>query len=397
MSLSLKNFDTPIWNLLTWLLPAFGLGMIIWINIADAPYFWYFLPLLVNGLAMSKVFSPLHEITKELEGASKYLLRYEHIIHKIQHSKFQSSRLAMLSEKLGHEHHSAYDAIKSLNQVLYFFENRANMVYGIIDAYFLTDLLIIRAAIKWNKRYADHIEQWLDVIHEIEVLSDMASYAFVSPGFCFPKLLNDKTGIASKKMGHPLIPADQRIYNDFTLQDQGSLGLITGSNMSGKSTFLRTVGVNLVLAQMGAPVCADEFHYSDLLVYTSMRTQDNLEESVSSFYAELKRIKGLLDRLDKNGTVFYLLDEILKGTNSEDRHKGAMALIDQLTKKKCIGLISTHDIQLSSLSGENHKIENYSFNSQIDGDEIYFDYLLTSGPCKSFNASKLMEKMGIIR
>lgn len=167
--------------------------------------------------------------------------------------------------------------------------------------------------------------------------------------------------------------------------------------MSGKSTFLRTVGVNLVLAQMGAPVCAEKFQFSLTGIFTSMRTQDNLEESVSSFYAELKRIKTLLNSLESEVPVFYFLDEILKGTNSDDRHIGAMALIDQLTKKPCMGMISTHDVHLAELSKENSKIENYSFNSTIDGDKIDFDYKLTPGPCKSFNASKLMEQMGIIK
>ena len=197
-------------------------------------------------------------------------------------------------------------------------------------------------------------------------------------------------------MGHPLIKPQERISNDFELIGHGTIGLITGSNMSGKSTFLRTVGVNLVLAQMGAPVCAFDMNLSLTRVFTSMRTQDNLEEHISSFYAELKRIKQLLDDIDEQSPIFFLLDEILKGTNSEDRHNGSKALLDQLNTSHATGLVSTHDLALSRLASQNENIINYSFNSKIIQDQIIFDYLLTPGPCKSFNASKLMENMGII-
>ena len=166
--------------------------------------------------------------------------------------------------------------------------------------------------------------------------------------------------------------------------------------MSGKSTFERTLGLNIVLAQLGAPVCADELTLCPMEIFTSMRTKDNLEESTSSFYAELKRLRQLLDHVAEHPVTFYVIDEILKGTNSEDRYKGAVSLAKQLAGKNCFGLISTHDLSLSNLA-ENHSLmTNYSFNSTIKEDQIIFDYKLTPGPCRSFNASKLMENMGII-
>nr|WP_262905208.1 hypothetical protein [Hymenobacter nitidus] len=176
----------------------------------------------------------------------------------------------------------------------------------------------------------------------------------------------------------------------------GHTGIITGSNMSGKSTFLRTVGLNMVLAQAGAVVCAEAFRVAPAQVYTAMRTQDNLAESTSSFYAELKRLRLLLELTATGQPVFYLLDEILKGTNSRDRHRGAQALVRQLHQRPASGLVSTHDLELAAMAEElPGAVTNYSFNSTIEGDEIRFDYHLTPGACREFNASKLMQLMGI--
>ncbi|MCV9389544.1 MutS-related protein [Reichenbachiella ulvae] len=241
------------------------------------------------------------------------------------------------------------------------------------------------------------MQNWFDAVHQIDALSDLASFAYANPTFTFPKLSDTDHVLVAEQMAHPLIKSTQRVSNDFALSGKGRLGLVTGSNMWGKSTFLRTIGINLVLAQMGAPVCARKFELSLVQLFTSMRTQDNLEENVSSFYAELKRLKQLLDLLQQGEPIFYMLDEILKGTNSEDRHKGALSLIDQLIKENCRGLISTHDIQLSALSKDQPNIQNMNFNSSIVDDEIIFDYKLSLAPCGSFNASKLMEKMGIIK
>jgi DNA mismatch repair ATPase MutS len=165
--------------------------------------------------------------------------------------------------------------------------------------------------------------------------------------------------------------------------------------MAGKSTFLRTVGVNAVLALSGAPVCADSFQISNFQVFTSMRTKDNLEENISSFYAELLRLKMLLEQIDEETPVLFLLDEILKGTNSADRHIGAESLILQLNKMNAFGLVSTHDLELGNLEKSNNQITNYNFSSSISGKEIVFDYKLQDGICKSTNASQLMAKIGI--
>ena len=196
-------------------------------------------------------------------------------------------------------------------------------------------------------------------------------------------------------LGHPLIKPESRICNHFNLKGRGHFAMITGSNMSGKSTFLRTVGVNLILALMGAPCCAKSGQVSHMKMFTSMRTQDNLEEGISSFYAELKRVEQLLTLIKSGQPIFFMLDEMFKGTNSEDRYKGGVSLIKQLSELNAFGIISTHDLELARLAGNHMIVSNQSFNSKIHNGELSFNYKLQDGVCTDFNASELMKKSGI--
>ncbi len=239
------------------------------------------------------------------------------------------------------------------------------------------------------------INTWTDAVGELEALNSLAGFHYAHPEYPFPRIADTPYHFEARALGHPLIPAAKRVANDFTLDGQGAIALVTGSNMAGKTTFLRTVGVNTVLALAGGPVCAADMEVSSVQLYTSMRTQDELAESTSSFMAELKRINGLVELLKTNGLpVLFLLDEILKGTNSADRHAGAEALARQLSRSRAFGLISTHDLELVSLA-EEIDLGNYSFESDILGDQIRFDYKLRDGPCRTANAAALMRQLGI--
>ena len=394
---NLGSLDRSIWKILRYLMPTLAMGILIGINAFQIPYQWVYLPILINLILLSIIFKPLMDITKEFGNIAEFLKGYENVIVEIERKNFQSKLLTKLHDQLKTKQNSASLAIRSLRRILMFLLNRANFLYLPFNLLFLLDVNWLIMAINWKKKNFDQVEKWFEAVHQIDAINDLSSYAYSNPNYIYPIISDESHLLSVEAMGHPLIKAHQRVNNDFQLTNKGTLGLVTGSNMSGKSTFLRTIGVNLVLAQMGAPVCAKKFEYSLVQIFTSMRTQDNLEENVSSFYAELKRLRNLLDLLQKDEPVFYMLDEILKGTNSEDRHKGAMSLIDQLIRQNCRGLISTHDIQLSTLSKEHSIIQNMSFNSSIIKDEIIFDYKLSLDPCKSFNASKLMEKMGIIK
>jgi DNA mismatch repair ATPase MutS len=239
-------------------------------------------------------------------------------------------------------------------------------------------------------------ESWLNILFEYEAVSCLAGLNYIQKKWSFPQIVADGFTYDASQISHPLIFKGKAVANDFVLNDNPATWIITGSNMSGKSTFLRTLGINAVLAFAGAPVAASEMKLSRFLVFTSMRTEDNLQESTSSFYAELKRLKQLLEYINDQIPVFYLLDEILKGTNSSDRNTGGKALIRQLQGTNSSGIIATHDIELSNLEKEAPgKIYNFSFSSDVTDGQLFFDYKLKEGVCRSFNATELMRQIGI--
>lgn len=275
-------------------------------------------------------------------------------------------------------------------------------VAGTVNSLLLWDLWGMWQLERWKRRLGGKLEPLLEAAAELDALVSLAAFRAANPTYAAPSLSPEPLEVTAEALGHPLIFDHQRITNNFSLSGLGQTAVITGSNMAGKSTFLRTVGLNLVLAQAGAVVAADNFRCSSAQVYTAMRTNDNLAENTSSFYAELKRLRLLLDLAEAPEAtqlpVFYLLDEILKGTNSQDRHRGARALVHQLHKRPASGLISTHDLELAALEQElPGTVSNFSFNSFLEPDgTLRFDYHLTPGVCRAFNASQLMRLMGIM-
>ena len=353
------------------------------------------LMILINIGVLATVFNRAKVVYQKTVTSSKILKAYEKMILLIENEPFESELLQTLKNQFVHDHQKASAALKQLQFILDNLHNRANMIYHVFNMVFLLDVIWLIKAEQWKEKVKQDIGAWFEAISSFECLNSIAGFHFANPGYAFPEISEEDFTIESKNLGHPLIKAPSRICNDFYFSGKGGICLITGSNMSGKSTFLRTVGINAVLALMGAPVCASQMTISRLLVFTSMRTQDDLEESVSSFYAELKRLKQLLQTINQETPVLFMIDEVLKGTNSKDRHKGAISLIKQLNKAHAFGFVSTHDLELGKITEELEGIKNYSFNSEIVEDEIIFDYKLTDGLCKSFNATKLMQKMGI--
>ena len=265
----------------------------------------------------------------------------------------------------------------------------------------------------WRTTHRENLPAWLAALAETDALVSWATLRFNHPEWTDPVFTNEPI-VEARGLGHPLLPPVGRITNDFSINTDGQIHLVTGSNMAGKSTWLRTVGVNLVLANAGGPVCALPSEGSSsafasrlpkavlrarpqMQVWTSMRTQDDLSESTSSFYAELKRLKSIIEAVsDPDQEVFFLLDEILKGTNSRDRHTGSRALIRQLIRERGAGIIATNDLALGALEAEpGSHVENYAMEVQVSGDDLVFDYKLHPGVCQSFNATALMARMGI--
>ena len=227
-------------------------------------------------------------------------------------------------------------------------------------------------------------------------MSSLATLHFNHPQWAFPSIKNEQGAFEATNLGHPLIGEEKVIRSSFATQGEGKIAIITGSNMAGKSTFLRSIGLALVMGQTGAPVSATNAAFACMKVISTMRISDNLEESTSTFYAELKKLKDIIDAVNRHEKVFLLLDEILRGTNSLDRHTGSKALIQQLIRQQASGIIATHDLSLAELvQAYPQQIANYHFDVQVAGEELYFDYKLKDGICQSLNASVLMKKIGI--
>lgn len=388
----LKN---KIYSIASLLLPTATTATIVLASLDIIPTGIPMIFVVMNIIVLGSVFNRAKDIYQKTISSNQALKAYEAQIGLIEKTEFNSEYLQSLKARFVHDQVKASVVIKRLEYILDNFHNRLNLMYHIFNILFVLDVYWLLQAEKWKENTKADIESWFETIGEWECLTSMGAYHYAKPEYAFPEISDTPFTVEGTQVGHPLIKDKNRVSNTFDFSGKGGICLITGSNMSGKSTFLRTVGVNAVLALMGAPVCAEGFKISYLQVFTSMRTQDDLEESVSSFYAELKRLKQLLGAIDGKTPVLFMVDEVLKGTNSEDRHKGAIALIKQLNKQHAFGFVSTHDIGLGNITNELQGVKNYSFNSIIEGDEIIFDYTLTEGICKSFNATKLMQKMGI--
>lgn len=242
------------------------------------------------------------------------------------------------------------------------------------------------------------ITKWLDKFYELEALNSMANFAFLNGDYSFPTFDKDTEALfKAEDLGHPLIPENQKVANDFEVYPGKDLFLITGSNMAGKSTFLRTVGINLVLAYSGAPANARSLNTGLYRIFTSINVNDSLGDGLSHFYAEVKRLRELLDELnkDEDQPLFFFVDEIYKGTNNKERYAGSAAFLREVAGKNGIGMVSTHDLELADLESEIEALSNWHFVESIEGGKMSFEYKLKSGPCPSTNALEIMRMEGL--
>ncbi|HUC82106.1 MAG TPA: hypothetical protein VMR70_14475 [Flavisolibacter sp.] len=332
-----------------------------------------------------------------LNGIVKETSTLETLVSWLESLSSNSRHVQQLQASIKTSSASAGKEVKALKNILDRFDLR-NSMFGpmFFNAFLLWDVRQMIALNAWRKRNSSKVYKWFAAVAEMEVLHSVSTLHFNHPDWSFPTFTSNHFTLEGKEIGHPLLPAGQRVNNSFSINGIGKIGLITGSNMAGKSTFLRSLGVNMVLAQMGAPVCAASFVLSPVQLVSSMRIADNLAENTSTFYAELKKLRTIIEMVKTHQPLFILLDEILRGTNSFDRHKGSAALIKQLIKEDAVAVIATHDVELTLLKETYPSaIENYHFDVEVEGEELYFDYKLKHGICKSLNASILMKKIGI--
>lgn len=391
------HFVHPGWRLFVWFYTSISLGSVAALLTGFLPataFSYLFFIFLISSLVLSrntiKPYIALSKIVKEVSSLHR-------LIQNIEAPEFKSHLLQQLQQGIKPAQGTAAFQIKKLRIILDRFDLRLNIA-GVLffNSFLLWDVRQMMALNKWRKQNRQLAAKWFEAVAAMEVLNSLASVHISQPQWCFPEFSNEPGFVAATELGHPLIPAAARVHNNFFMQGRGKVAIITGSNMAGKSTFLRSLGVNMVLAQIGSPVCAARFALSPLQLISSMRIADNLAENTSTFYAELKKLKRILEAVGRQENLFILLDEILRGTNSLDRHTGSVALIRQLIKQQAVAVIATHDVALADMQQEYPSaIHNYHFDVQVSGEELFFDYKLKEGVCTSLNASLLMKKIGI--
>jgi hypothetical protein len=324
------------------------------------------------------------------------LARYAIVFKDIEDAQWQSAYNNSLAQQLVVPQTSA--RIKELSALINKLNAHLNVIVGfILNVFFIWDIRQVIAIEQWKRANQQNLEAAFDVIGEFEALISLSSLALNYPDWCFPQIADgDGYTISAKNLTHPLISSQNRIVNDYELTDAFKIDIITGSNMAGKSTFLRTIGINTVLALCGAPVCADNMSVSVITMVTYMRIKDSLNESTSTFKAELDRLQMLLAAVVNEPKVFFLIDEMLRGTNSVDKYLGSKAVIEQLIGKKGVGMVATHDLQIAHLEQKYPDyIRNFYFDIQVIDGEMVFDYKIKDGECKTFNASLLLKRIGI--
>ena len=327
----------------------------------------------------------------------KTLNRYARLITLAKGETWQAPALRELTDKLDIDGHSPAEALTQLSKELDRLDLRNNqLLYVILEGSMFFQLRQIVRIERWKARYGKYLMGWLEAVGELDALCSLGTFAYNHPAYTYPTITNQPFCFLARNMGHPLMPEAQCVKNDATIPSRPYFLIITGANMAGKSTYLRTIGVNYLLACMGCPVCCESLTLYPAHLITSLRTTDSLSDNESYFFAELKRLKRIIDLLNKGQELFIILDEILKGTNSADKQKGSLDLIRQFMRLKADGIIATHDLLLGTLADQFPEyIRNYCFEADIKDNELTFSYRLREGVAQNMNACFLMRKMGI--
>ncbi|HMA63619.1 MAG: MutS-related protein, partial [Fibrobacterota bacterium] len=394
-----KTFNNPVGSSLLRILPYISLciGLYGFLFHDTLIYFAvvYGLQLALFGVWLHSRTSPVIE---KYEKNGKLLLAFSQHVNTIEQQQFRSTYNIQLKHGLiTGNHQKASSILASLSKILSATEIRSSpMVHAIANAVWLWDVQCVIKADRLKTVYGNTFRTWITAIGQFEVVASLAIPGFENPLWIYPEISDSTLKISAEKIGHPLIHADTRIVNDMAIDNAGVVAVITGSNMSGKSTFLRTLAINAVLGYAGAPVCAAGFVLPLVNIYSSMRISDDLSSHVSTFYAELVRIRMVVEAVKRGEKVLFLLDELFRGTNSQDRHDGAVAVLKTLSNSNTVGIVSTHDLELCNLAENNpERYVNFHFEEFYRNDTIEFDYTLKKGRSTTKNAMFLIKMIGI--
>jgi len=388
-----KMKHVKYYNVIRWVLPAITLAA-LYIALDSSQYFLLSICIVLNWIHVIRVKNLNIQAFHFLSKNEEIIAQYHRLVEAFQQVQPGNS---LILQELKNKCTLANKSFQELAFITNLIHQQHNLLASsLLNSLFMFDVHSALSLNKWHTKYSLQFPKWVDSIAGIDYLNTMAIYAHNHSAFVYAQLHEGELFMCAKNMAHPLLPEVIRVPNSFTFNNRG-VRIITGSNMSGKSTFLRTVGVNVLLAQMGAPVCADEFLLSPMYIFSCIRITDSLQENHSYFMAELQRLYEIKTSLYNHYPALVLMDEILRGTNSADKFEGSKQFLEQMVQLPCIVLFATHNLKLSTLEKDYPgSISNFCFESTISDSDIHFDYILREGVAQNKNATFLMKKMGII-
>ncbi len=394
----LKEYTSFVPSFFKWFSNLFSMASLILVSIYILGYIpgsfiglWLIIGLLITGIYVQKV----NALSNQCDQLKSTFRQYGQLLDLIETESFDCP---LLQEKQNQIHSNISKAsliFKQFSKHLDALDNRNNLLMAlVINGLALSDLRQSFKIEAWIKKYSHKVDDWLQAVSFFEAYNSLGNYCFNHPRFVFPEITSSHKTTNIEQLGHPLLDPIKRIDSDFSIQNQAFF-IVTGANMAGKSTFLRTISLHIVMANVGLPVCARKSTYSPVKLVTSMRTTDSLNDDSSYFFAELKRLKFIVDAISSE-PYFIVLDEILKGTNSTDKAIGSKKFVEKLVASDATGIIATHDLSLCDIADKLEDVKNYYFDASIIDDELHFDYTLKKGICQNMNASFLLKKMEIV-
>jgi len=353
--------------------------------------FWFFIGLSITGTQIKKI----NVLYNNAGRAKDTFEQYYKLIDKIESTHFDAELLQEKQQLVIGNKEKASHILKQFASILNAFDQRNNMLFGVLaNGLLLWDILQSYRIERWIAKNINKVDQWFTVIAFFDAYNSLGNFAFNHPNYIYPKITTNNSIVKATQLGHPMLATQKRVDNDIEIDKEQFL-IITGANMAGKSTFLRTIALQIMMSNIGLPVCAKSCEYRPIKLISSMRTSDSLSDDASYFFSELTQLKKIVDALEKD-EYFIILDEILKGTNSKDKATGSRKFVEKLVATKATGIIATHDLSLCEIATDLPQVKNRFFDAQIVNNELYFDYQFKDGICQNMNASFLLKKMGIV-
>lgn len=388
-------FVPKIMRVLPIIVSLISLGMLVLLFIGTITFqmflFWFFIGLAITGTQLKKINALYSDANKVKDTFEQY---YK-LVDLIEKEQFSALVLEEKQQLVVNDKEKASHTLKQFASILNAFDQRNNMMFGVIaNGLVLWDIIQSYRIEQWIAKNRHKVNKWFEVIAFFDAYNSLGNFTFNHPSYVYPKIVSNNIIMNAKGLGHPMLDPQKRVDNDITIAKE-QFFIITGANMAGKSTFLRTVALQMVMSNIGLPICANSCDYQPIKLISSMRTSDSLSGDASYFFSELTQLKKIVDKL-QHDDYFIILDEILKGTNSKDKAAGSRKFVERLTRANASGIIATHDLSLCEISETLPQVKNRFFDAQIVNDELYFDYTFKEGICQNMNASFLLQKMGIV-